>query len=75
MSTTSSSSAGGGDTEYVYITKAQLEDVIETLDIARAAADDAKRMGVAVARQMYSGIRKTRMIEEDLAKLYLHNGS
>ena len=75
MSTTSSSSAGGGDTEYVYITKAQLEDVIETLDIARAAADDAKRMGVAVARQMYSGKRKTRIIEDDLARLYLHNGS
>ena len=59
----------------MYITKAQLEDVIKALNIARAAADDAKRMGVAVARQMYSGIRKTRMIEEDLAKLYLHNGS
>ena len=75
MSTTSSSSAGGGDTEYVYITKAQLEDVIKALDIARGAADDAKRMGVAVARQMYSGKRKTRIIEDDLERLYLHNGS
>ncbi len=73
MSTTSSSSAGGGDTEYVYITKAQLEDVIKAIDIARAAADDAKRMGVAVARQVYSGKRKTCIIEDDLARLYLRN--
>ena len=59
----------------MYITKAQLEDVIKALDIARGAADDAKRMGVAVARQMYSGERKTRIIEDDLERLYLHNGS
>ena len=66
MSTTSSSSAGGGDTEYVYITKAQLEDVIKALDIARAAADDAKRMGVVVARQTYPLKWMMRIFEGDL---------
>ena len=70
MSTTSSSSAGGGDTEVVHLTKAQLEDVVNAVMIARGAADDAKRMQVAMACQMYSQKWTTRIISDELERYY-----
>ena len=48
----------------MYITKAQLEDVIKVLHIARGAADDAKKNVVDVGRQMYNAKWETRIFLE-----------
>ena len=52
MRTTSSSSAGGGDTEYVHLTKAQVEDVIKYLGIVNESEEDVKRTAMAAANKL-----------------------
>ena len=72
MSTTSSSSAGGGDTEDVYITKAQLEGVIKAINIARGTALDAEKHVVDVGRQMSVAKWETRIfLESDIENYYI----
>ena len=57
-------STGGGDTEDVYITKAQLEGVIKAINIARATAADAEKHIVDVGRQMKVARWETRILLE-----------
>ena len=59
-------STGGGDTEDVYITKAQLEGVIKAINIARATAADPEKHVVDVGRQMKVAKWETRILENKL---------
>ena len=68
MSTTSSSSAGGGDPEFLYLTKAQVEEAIEALDIAKGHTDDSKRMAMAAATQLSKEKTTLRIISDYLAE-------
>ena len=48
--TTSSSS--GGDTEVLWLTKAQVEEVIEAIETAMEHADNSKRITLATSTQL-----------------------